>query len=117
MESSRGSIVVYFLAIVFGIFSGWVNQTVDDALLTALCVLGFTMILGVWRKRRPWRWVLLVWAGVPIVLVYYQFVVRWPHDRGQVYGVFLQLLAASAGGFGGHFMRQMIDNVFRKQDE
>ena len=114
---SETNIVIYLLAIVFGLFSGWVNQTVDDALLTALCVLGFTMLLGVWKKARPWRWVLLVWVGVPIVLAYYQFVVRWPHDRGQVYGAFLQLLAASAGGFGGHFMRQMIDNVFLKPQD
>ena len=113
----RTGIFVYLIAIALGLFAGWVNQTVDDALLTALCVLGFTMILGVWKMQRPWRWVLLVWVGVPIVLAYYQFVVRWPHDRGQVYGAFLQLLAASAGGFGGHFMRQMIDNVFLKTGE
>jgi hypothetical protein len=115
--SPRTSIVVYVFAILLGLFSGWVNETVDDALLTALCVLAFTMLLGVWKKDRPWRWVLLVWVGVPIVLAYYHFVVRWPHDRGQVYGAFLQLLAASAGGFGGHFMRQMIDNVFLKPQE
>jgi hypothetical protein len=107
----------YLLAFGFGLFSGWVNQTVDDALLTALCVLGFSMLMGVWKKPRPWRWVVLVWIGVPIALAYYQFVVRWPHDRGQVYGAFLQLLAASAGGFGGHFMRDMIDHVFLKQDD
>ncbi len=116
-EKKRTSILVYLIAIALGVFSGWVNQTVDDALLTALCVLAFTMFLGVWKIQRPWRWVLLVWVGVPVVLAYYQFVVRWPHDRGQVYGAFLQLLAASAGGFGGHFMRQMIDNVFLKQGE
>ena len=110
-------LVVYAIAILFGLFCGWVNQTVDDALLTALCVLAFTMIMGVWKARRPWRWVLLVWMGVPVVLAYYHFIVKWPHDRGQVYGVFLQLLAASAGGFGGHFMRQMIDHVFLKQEE
>ena len=109
--------VVYVLALGLGLFCGWVNQTVDDALLTALCVLAFTMLLSVWKMERPWHWVLLVWVGVPIVLAYYQFVVRWPHDRGQVYGACLQVLAASAGGFGGHFMRQMIDNVFLKQDE
>ena len=76
------SLFVYVLAVVLGLFSGWVNQTVDDALLTALCVLAFTMFLGVWKKDQPWRWVLLVWAGVPAVLAYYHFVVRWPHDRG-----------------------------------
>lgn len=107
------SATVYVLAILFGLFSGWVNQVVDDALLTALCVLFFSMLLGVWKPERPWRWVILVPLGCPLVLAYYQFVVHWPHDRGQVYRAFLQVLMGSAGAFGGHFMRQMIDNVFR----
>ncbi len=63
--------LVYFIAIALGLFSGWVNQVVDDALLTALCVLAFSMLMGVWKKQQPWRWMLLVWMGVPIVLAYY----------------------------------------------
>lgn len=116
-QSSRTNPVVYGIAILLGLFSGWVNQKVDDALLTALCVVAFTMFMGSWKKQRPWRWMLLVWIGVPIVLAYYQFVVHWPHDRGQVYGAFLQILAASAGAHGGHFMRQVIDRVFLKQED
>ena len=108
---------VYLIAIAFGLFSGWVNQKVADPLLTALCVVAFSMIMGVWKKERPWRWLLLVWIGVPVALAYYQFVVHWPHTRGQIYGAFLQILAASAGAHGGHFMREMIDHVFLKQDE
>jgi hypothetical protein len=108
---------VYVVALALGIFSGWVNQMVDDPLLTALCVLGASMLMGAWHKGKPWRWLLLVWIGVPLVLAYYQFVMHWPHNRGQVYGAFLQLLAASAGANGGHFMRQMIDNVFLKKSE
>ena len=115
--TSRTNPVFYIFAVVCGLFSGWVNQVVDDALLTALCMLAFTMLLGVWKPQRPWRWVLLVWIGVPLVMAYYQFIAKWPHDRGQVYGAFLQVLAASAGGFGGHFMRQMIDHVFLKKTE
>ena len=115
--ASRTSPFVYLIAIAFGLFSGWVNQKVGDALLTALCVVAFSMIMGVWKKQRPWRWILLVWMGVPIVLAYYQFVVRWPHNRGQIYGALLQILAASAGANGGHFMREMIDHVFLKQDD
>ena len=111
------SIFVYLLAIVLGLFTGWVNQTVDDALLTSLCVLAFTMFLAVWKPGQPWRWGLLVWMGVPLVLAYYHFIVRWPHNRGQTYAAFLQVLAASAGSFGGHFMRRMIDNVFGKQTD
>ena len=116
MGQPRDGIAGYLLAIAFGLISGWVNQTVDDALLTALCVLASAMLLGAWKKQRPWRWVLLVWVGVPIVLAWYHFVVRWPHSRGQAYSAFLQILAASAGGFGGHFMRQMIDDVFLKRE-
>ncbi len=114
---ARTNPLFYLLAFGFGLFSGWVNQKVDDALLTALCVLAFTMLLGVWKKERPWRWLLLVWIGIPLVLAYYQFIVRWPHDRGQVWGAFLQLLAASAGANGGHYMRDMIDHVFLKKDD
>jgi len=106
------TLIPYILAVIFGLFSGWVNQKVDDALLTALCVLAFTMLLGAWRPERPWRWGLLVWVGVPVMLAYYQFVVKWPHNRGQVYGAFLQLLAANAGSYGGHFMRRMIEGIF-----
>ena len=114
---SRTNPLFYVFAFTCGLFSGWVNQVVDDALLTALCMLAFAMLFGVWKPQRPWRWVLLVWIGVPLMMAYYQFIVRWPHDRGQVYGAFLQVLAASAGGFGGHFMRQMIDHVFLKKTE
>jgi len=109
--------LIYIFAVAAGLFSGWANQRVDDALLTALCMVGFAMFFGVWKPQQPWRWVLLVWVGVPLVLGYYQFIVKWPHDRGQVYGAFLQVLAASAGGFGGHFMRGMINNVFLKKGE
>ena len=116
-RSFRTGPLVYGIALGLGLFSGWVNQKVNDALLTALCVLAFSMLMGVWKKHRPWRWVLLVWIGVPIVLAYYHFVVRWPHTRGQVYAAFLQILAASAGANGGHFMREMIDHVFLKQDD
>jgi ABC-type multidrug transport system permease subunit len=115
--SPRTNPLFYVFAALCGLFSGWVNQRVDDALLTALCMVGFAMLLGAWKPQQPWRWVLLVWIGVPIVLAYYAYVVKWPHDRGQVYGAFLQVLAASAGGFGGHFMRQMIDHVFLKKPE
>jgi ABC-type multidrug transport system permease subunit len=116
-SGSRTNPFIYAFAAASGIFSGWVNQMVDDALLTALCMVGFAMLFGVWKPQQPWRWVLLVWIGLPLALGYYQFIVKWPHDRGQVYAVFLQLLAASAGGFGGHFMRTMVENVFLKKNE
>jgi len=116
-SGARTNPLVYMFAFAVGLFSGWVNQMVDDALLTALCMVAFAMLFGAWNPDRPWRWVLLVWIGVPLALGYYQFVVKWPHERGEVYGAFLQVFAASAGGFGGHFMRRMIDNVFLQKGD
>jgi len=116
-EPAPRDFLAYAVALALGLFAGWVNQTVADALLTGLCVLAFSMFMGVWKKEKPWRWLLLVWIGVPVVLGYYQFVIGWPHNRGQVYADFLQILAASAGANGGHFMREMIDNVFLKQGD
>ena len=109
--------IAYIVALLLGLFAGWVNEMVRDPLLTALCVVVFSMLMGAWRKRRPWRWMLIVWAGVPLTLAYYHFVAHTPHNRGQIYAVFLQLLAGSAGAHGGYFMRQMIDHVFLKQDD
>ena len=116
-EPAPTSPAIYVIAILFGLFCGWVNEKAADALLTALCVVVFSMILGGWKKDRPWRWMLLVWIGVPLVLAYYQWVVHWSHARWQVYGAFLQLLVASAGAHGGHYMRDMIDHVFLKKDD
>ena len=70
MSVTRTNPLIYLLAALCGLFSGWVNQAVDDALLTALCMVLFTMVFAYWKWRRPWRWVLLVWVGVPIVLAY-----------------------------------------------
>lgn len=114
---ARTGAIAYIIAIALGLFSGWVNQVVDDPLLTALCVVVFSMFMGTWKKQQPWRWMLLVWIGVPLMLAYYHFVAHLPHKRGEVYGAFLQILAGSAGAHGGHFMREMIDHVFLKQDD
>ena len=44
---SRTNPLIYAFAACCGLFSGWVNQVVDDALLTALCMVGFAMLMGV----------------------------------------------------------------------
>ena len=44
-NAARTSPLIYLFAAACGIFSGWVNQMVDDALLTALCMVGFAMLV------------------------------------------------------------------------
>ncbi len=51
---------VYALAPLLGIAAGWLQVKFGDLLLTALVVMSFTMLLGILRPQRPWRWMLLV---------------------------------------------------------
>jgi phosphotransferase system glucose/maltose/N-acetylglucosamine-specific IIC component len=66
-KKSDGDGFCYLLAAVSGALAGWVDIKVGDLLLTALVVLAANMLLGFLSPRRPWRWVLLVGAFVPVV--------------------------------------------------
>ncbi len=105
----------YFLAVLAGCGIGWVDVTVNDLLLTALLVLCSTMLLGFLRRRRPWRWIVIVGICIPAVeLAAYELMTVKPY-RAQVYGSFLAFLPGIAGSVGGALMRGVVDNLFAKQ--
>ncbi len=102
----------YAIAIVLGALSGMLHVAVQDPLLTALAVLASTMILGIARPERPWRWTLAVGLMVPAVLVaanvtgYYK-----EFTRATLAGSVLIILPGCAGAFGGMVMRRFFQNV------
>ena len=113
-ERPRGErdVGFYVFAAAAGFLAGWVDIKVGDLLLTALLVLGPCMILGVMRPARPWRWVVMIGALVPVVeLAGYIFLTAKPY-RAQVYESFLAFLPGVAGAYGGAMMRRAIQNIF-----
>lgn len=106
----------YGIAAVLGVGSGVVHIVVQDPLLTALAVLVSTMSLGFARPARPWRWVLIVGALVPIVMTianqmnYYK-----DFSRASIYGSVLIILPGVAGAYGGHFGRAFLKVMFAKK--
>ncbi|HTS38379.1 MAG TPA: hypothetical protein VMH04_22080 [Candidatus Solibacter sp.] len=101
----------YFLAAVCGMGTGWVDVAVNDLLFTALLVLASCMMLGLLRRRWPWRWVLVVGICIPITeYAAYLFWTMKP-TRAQVYGSFLAFFPGIAGAYGGSFMRGVIDHL------
>src|ERR1700719_1486925 len=66
-RKSVGAGLCYLLAVLSGALAGWLNIKVGDLLLTAMTVLAANMLLGFFSPRRPWRWVLVVGAFVPIL--------------------------------------------------
>ena len=101
------------IAIVLGCLCGALHIWLEDPLLTPLAVLASTMIMGIARPFKPWRWIIYVGLPVPIVTaiaVTVGFVKVW--DRALMAGAILAILVGCAGSIGGSVFRRFFDNVF-----
>jgi hypothetical protein len=90
-------------------------ETMDqpDPLLSALAVTCVTMMLGLLRPARPWRWVLLVGIPVPLAILVATVVVPTAHfTRASVAGSILVSLPGCAGAFGGSLLRRKLSEIF-----
>jgi hypothetical protein len=116
-EATRGKkdVFYYLLAALCGMGTGWADVAINDLLFTALLMLASCMMLGLLRRRRPWRWVVAVGIFIPLMeLAAYKIQAIKP-SRGQIYGSFLSFLPGIAGAYGGAIMRGVIDNLMQKK--
>jgi hypothetical protein len=105
-------VFIYILGAVLGITAGVADAKLGDLLLTALLVLMSTMLLGILRPQKPWRWIVIVAAFVPIVqLLAYAFLTEKPYTS-QIYESFLGFLTGTAGAYGGSLGRRAMDRIF-----
>lgn len=105
----------YFLALVMGALTGWVDIRVGDLLFTAMLVLAFCMLLGFLRPQKPWRWIVLIGVCVPIIEWLAYFFLSQKPDRAQVYESFLAFFPGIAGAYGGAIGRGVVNNLFSDQ--
>ena len=106
---------IYLLAVLLGVSAGFVEIRLGDLLLTALFVLLSTMVLGFLRSARPWRWILVVGAFVPLVrLAAYLLLGQRPY-RAQVWESFLGFVTGTAGSYAGALARKGVDELFRSR--
>jgi len=110
----KGDVSIYFLGGLLGIAAGFIDIKIGDVLFTALLVLASTMLLGMLRPQRPWRWTLLVAAFVPVMqLLAYVWWAQKP-DRAQIYESFLGFLSGIAGAYGGSVAHRGWKELFGK---
>ena len=105
----------YLLAALCGVGAGVADVLVDDLLFTALLVLASCMLLGLLRRRAPWRWVVVVGVCIPLTELAAYLVRTVKPTRAQIYGSFLAFLPGIAGAYGGSVMRGAIDNLFQRK--
>jgi hypothetical protein len=105
-------------ALLLGIGCGWLHVMVEtmeepDPLLSALAVTVVTMMLGLLRPARPWRWVLFVGIPVPLAILIASFVIPTAHfTRASIAGSVLVSLPGCAGAFGGSLLRRKVSEIF-----
>jgi hypothetical protein len=108
-------IPIYALGAVLGICAGILDVKVGDLLLTALFVMACTMLLGILRPAKPWRWTVTVAVFVPAVQVLaYVFLTEKPY-RAQIYESLLGFLTGIAGAYAGSMAKKVVRELFRSQ--
>jgi len=112
---SKPDALYYLLAAVAGAGTGWADVKIDDLLLTALIGLASSMLLGLLRPRRPWRWVVAIGIFVPLTELGAYILMAVRPSRAQIYGSFLVFLPGIAGAYGGSLMRGVLDNLVQKK--
>jgi len=108
---AKSDALVYFLAALAGLGTGWVDVALNDLLFTALLVLAACMILGLLRPRWPWRWVVVVGMFIPLTELAAYLILTSKPTRAQVYASFLASLPGIVGAYGGSLMRGVVDNL------
>jgi len=99
---------VFLLGFLLGAIAGYIQFRFVDLLLTALVVMSFTMLLGILRPRRPWRWMLLVAASVLLFQAAAYFFFRERSSREQILESTLGFLTGSVGAYAGALFRRAL---------
>jgi hypothetical protein len=117
-KPERLPLLFMLFAILLGVGCGALHVAVEtmespDPLLSAMAVLCATMMLGVLRPARPWRWVLAIGVPVPLAILVAIFIVPTAHfTRASVAGSILVSLPGCAGAFGGSILRRKLTQIF-----
>jgi hypothetical protein len=106
--------IAYVVAAVLALASGYVHVLVRDPLMTALMVLAFTMVLGLWKPEKPWRWFAIFAVIVPAFTLLSRFTVHPDLNRGEIAGSFVAVFSGFAGGIGGAILRRAFVTLFRE---
>ena len=117
-KPERFPLLFAFFALLLGAGCGALHVLVEsmeqpDPVLSALAVTVVTMMLGLLRPARPWRWVLLVGIPVPLAMLIARVVIPTAHfTRASIAGSILVSLPGCAGAFGGSLLRRKVSEIF-----
>ncbi|MGH9513930.1 MAG: hypothetical protein ACRD2U_17525 [Terriglobales bacterium] len=110
----HNDLYVYGLGSALGICAGVIDVIFGDLLITALFVLISTMILGVLRPEKPWRWIIVVGIFVPLVRLGDYLLFHQKPYAAQIYESALGFVTGIAGAYCGSILRMAFHELFGK---
>ena len=108
---TQGDTSIYILGAFLALAAGLLDLQFGDLMLTALFVLAASMLLGALRPPKPWRWMLIVAAGVPLVRLAAFLVLHQRPYRAQIYESCLGFLTGTVGAYAGSVGRSVVKNI------
>jgi hypothetical protein len=106
-------ILIYFVAVILGIFAGLIEARIDDLLLTSLFVLTSTLILGFLRPRHAWQWPLIVAPCLPLVEVAVHLLLGQRLYQAQLWESGFGFVTGTVGCYAGVLGRKGVDELVR----
>ena len=99
----------YVAAILLAAVAGWSQVALHDVSL--LLASAFALLLSVARPQRPWRWAVIVCAGLPLAELV-AWLARMHPERGDIMFSFVALVPAFMCAYGGAFLRRSVRILF-----
>lgn len=106
--------MLYIIGLLLGAGAGYVEVRIGDLLLTAFVVCSCTMLLGLLRPDRPWRWALLVATCIPLSRLFAAKVIHEYTELAQIYESFLAFLPGIVGCYAGAVLRRVADMLMKQ---
>ncbi|HLZ10568.1 MAG TPA: hypothetical protein VKT80_18425 [Chloroflexota bacterium] len=108
---SPRNLVIAAAAIVFAIFTGYLNTHTDELLVLIPWVVVATIALGIAQPRWPWVWALLIGLSVPLSLVLFYLLrlpVPYPNNPSDILTSFVVIVPALIGAYIGAGVRRLV---------
>jgi hypothetical protein len=108
-KRNKSSAVNYILGAILGLGAGIIDVRLGDLLVTAVFVMLATMLLGLLRPERAWRWTVLVAVCVPLVQILAHTFLKEHIALSHIQLSFSGFLTGTVGAYAGAFARLGID--------
>lgn len=111
----KRDIPVWLVGVLLTALLIFTDLKLDDTGVTFALVSLFPMILAIWRRKKPWRWGLLV--GVPLIVA--SFLAAYPlhqvRQRNPAYSI-AALVPAMMGTYLGAFCRRAVEILWQQKE-